>query len=133
MQLYHIASLIKLLLGAWILLITYTSINVYEDPVIGIGLLILGLFIASRGASFYLFLGIQKRFREVSKTRLIKDSYKLSLLFGIYVLINALFLLLWYRSKFLWIILLVGFIILQVALFSEQKKEKNEKNEFPHI
>jgi len=130
MQLYHIASLIKLLLGASILLITYTSINVYEDPVIGIGLLILWLFIASWGASFYLFLGIQKRFREVSQTRLIKDSYKLSLLFGIYVLINALFLLLWYRSKFLWIILLVGFIILQVVLFSEQKKTTNE---FPNI
>lgn len=38
MYLYHIASLIKLVLGALILLITYTSINVYEDPVIGIAL-----------------------------------------------------------------------------------------------
>lgn len=130
MHLYSIASLIKLVLGLVIIMITYTSINVYEDPVIGIGLGILWLFIASRGASFYLFLGIQKRFREVSQDRLIKDSYKLSLLFGIFVLINALFLLLWYRSKFLWLILLVGFIILQVLLFSEQKKEKNE---FPNI
>lgn len=130
MHLYHIASLIKLVLGIGIMLITYTSINVYEDPVIGIWLGILWLFIASRGASFYLFLGIQKRFREISQTRLIKDSYKLSLLFGIFVLINALFILLWYRSKFLWLILLVGFIILQVLLFSEQKKETNE---FPNI
>jgi hypothetical protein len=94
MYLYHIASLVKFVLGVGILLITYTSINVYEDPVIGIGLFMLGLFIAARGASFYLFLGIQKFFREISQTRLIKDSYKLSLLFGIYVLINALFLLL---------------------------------------
>ena len=130
MYLYHIASLVKFVLGVGILLITYTSINVYEDPVIGIGLVMLGLFIAARGASFYLFLGIQKFFREISQTRLIKDSYKLSLLFGIYVLINALFLLLWYRSKFLWIILLVGFIVLQVTLFSEQNKTTNE---FPDI
>ena len=130
MYLYHIASLVKFVLGVGILLITYTSINVYEDPVIGIGLAMLGLFIAARGASFYLFLGIQKFFREISQVRLIKDSYKLSLLFGIYVLINALFLLLWYRSKFLWIILLVGFIVLQVTLFSEQKKPTNE---FPDI
>lgn len=93
MYLYHIASLIKFVLGLLILLITYTSINVYEDPVIGIGLGMLGLFIAARGASFYLFLVIQKFFREISQTRLVKDSYKLSLLFGIYVLINALFLL----------------------------------------
>lgn len=38
MYLYHIASLIKFVLGVAIMLITYTSINVYEDPVIGIGL-----------------------------------------------------------------------------------------------
>ncbi|EKD25115.1 MAG: hypothetical protein ACD_80C00118G0024 [uncultured bacterium (gcode 4)] len=130
MYLYHIASLIKLLLGLLIMLITYTSINVYEDPMIGITLGMLWLFIASRGASFYLFLAIQKFFREVSQERLVKDSYKLSLLFGIYVLINALFLLLWYRSKILWLILLVGFIILQVILFSEP----NTKNDdFPNI
>ena len=130
MYLYQIASLIKFVLGVGILLITYTSINVYEDPVIGIGLGVLWLFIAARGASFYLFLALQKFFRDVPQVRLIKDSYKLSLLFGIYVLINALFLLLWYRSKFLWLILLVGFIILQVVLFSEQKKTTNE---FPNI
>ena len=130
MYLYHIASLTKFILGVLILLITYTSINVYEDPVIGIWLSILWLFIAARGASFYLFLALQKFFREVPQDRLIKDSYKLSLLFGIYVLINALFLLLWYRSKFLWIVLLIGFIILQVILFSEQRKSNNE---FPNI
>ncbi|MCX6825092.1 MAG: hypothetical protein NTY80_02595 [candidate division SR1 bacterium] len=130
MYLYHIASLIKFVLGLLILLVTYTSINVYEDPIIGISLGMLGLFIASRGASFYLFLAIQKFFREVSQERLIKDSYKLSLLFGIYVLINALFLLLGYRSKFLGLILLLGFIILQVLLFSEQSKKNNE---FPNI
>ncbi len=130
MYLYHIASLIKFVLGIAIMLITYTSINVYEDPIIGIWLGMLWLFIAARGASFYLFLGIQKLFREIPQSRLIKDSYKLSLLFGIFVLINALFLLLWHRTKILWLILLVGFIVLQVTLFSEQTKTTNE---FPNI
>ena len=130
MRLYYLASLIKFVLGVLILLITYTSINVYEDPMIGIGLSILWLFIAARGASFFLFLALQKFFRDVPQDRLVKDSYKLSLLFGIFVLINALFLLLWYRTKFLWLILLVGFIVLQVTLFSEQKKATNE---FPNI
>ena len=130
MYLYHIASLIKLVLGLVILLITYTSINVYEDPMIGIGLSILWLFIAVRGASFYLFLALQKFFRDIPQDRLVKDSYKLSLLFGIYVLINALFLFLWYRSKFLWLILLIGFIVLQVVLFSDTKSKTND---FPNI
>jgi len=130
MRLYHIASVIKIILGAGILLLTYTFINVYEDPLIGIGLSMVGLFIVSRGASFYLFLAIQKRFRNLSSDRLIKDSYKLSLLFGIFIIINALLVFLWYRSKFLWLILLLGFIILQVLLFSEQK---DDTHGFPDI
>jgi Ca2+/Na+ antiporter len=130
MHLYSIASLIKLLLGIGIIGITYTSINVYEDPMVGIGLSMLWLFIASRGASFYLFFGIQKWFRDLPYDRLIKDSYKLSLLFGIFILINALFLLLWYRSKFLGLVLLIGFIVLQIVLFADEKKSHNE---FPNI
>ncbi len=130
MRLYHIAALIKIVLGLGIVFLTYTSINVYEDPLIGIGLAIVGLFIFSWWISFYLFFGIQQRFRTITKERLIKDSYKLSLLFGIFVIINALLIFLWYRSRFLGIILLVGFISLQVLLFSENDKSHNE---FPDI
>jgi hypothetical protein len=38
MILYHIASTTKIILGIAIMLITYTSINIYEDPAIAIGL-----------------------------------------------------------------------------------------------
>ncbi|MEI7919248.1 MAG: hypothetical protein WCH65_03440 [bacterium] len=48
MYVYHIVSLIKFVLGVIILIVTYTCINVYEDPIIGIALGILGIFIASR-------------------------------------------------------------------------------------
>jgi len=48
MRLYNIASAIKLALGIAIIIITYTSINIYEDPIIGIALAFLGIFIASR-------------------------------------------------------------------------------------
>jgi hypothetical protein len=48
MILYHIASITKLILGLAILFITYTSINVYEDPAVAIGLGFVGLFIAMR-------------------------------------------------------------------------------------
>lgn len=123
MQLYHIASLAKFVLWVIILIIDYTTINVYEDPAFGIGLGFLWLFIASRGASFYLFLWIQKRYRHADNIRLIKDSYKLSLLFGIFVILNVLLLLLWYRNKFIWIGLLVGFVALQISLFSDQKSK----------
>lgn len=128
MYLYHIISGIKCFLGIAILYIVYSSINIYEDPIVGISFGFLGIFIASRGASFFLFLGIQKIYRHIEKIRLIKDSYKLSLLFGIYMLINVLLILLEYRNKFIGILLLVGFIFLQIALFSDNRTEADEES-----
>ena len=109
------------------MLIVYTSINIYEDPTIGIGLGFVWLFIASRGISFYLFLWIQNLYRHSDKLRIIKDSYKLSLLFGIYVMINVLLILLEYRSKFTGILLLIGFILLQISLFTDKNHEKSQE------
>ena len=126
-RIYHIISLIKFFLGVAIMTIVYTSINIYEDPVIWIWLWFLWLFIASRWASFFLFLGIQNIYRHVEKIRLIKDSYKLSLLFGIYVMVNVLLIMLEYRNKFIGILLLIWFIILQISLFSDSRSE-NERN-----
>ena len=38
MNFYKLGSLIKVILGLIILIVDYTMINVFEDPVIGIGL-----------------------------------------------------------------------------------------------
>ncbi|MBU0626213.1 hypothetical protein KKG31_07630 [Patescibacteria group bacterium] len=72
-------------------------------------------------------MGIQKFYRHIEKVRLIKDSYKLSLLFGIYVMINAALILSEYRNKIIGIVLLAGFILLQIALFSDTKQVHEEK------
>jgi len=127
MQLYYWAALGKCVLWALILLIDYTSINVYEDPTVGIGLWFLWMFILSRGASFFLFLWVQKLYRQIEKDRLVKDSYKLSLLFGIFVMINILLLLLWYRNKIIGLALLLGFVALQITLFSDSKASHDHK------
>lgn len=127
MHLYNIASAIKLALGIAIIIITYTSINIYEDPVIGIALAFLGIFIASRWWSFYLFWWIQKLYQNNKWALLIaKDSYKLSLLFGIYMIINFLLIVLWWRNKFLGILLLWSFVRMYISLFLNT--EKNDKN-----
>lgn len=128
MYLYHIISWIKFFLGIVILIITYTSINVYEDPVIGIGLSFLGIFIAARWISFYIFLRIQKIYRHLDHFTLVKESYKLSLLFGIYMVINYLLIVGGRRNKYFWILLLGWFIWMQISLFSEKKSEKHEKS-----
>jgi len=117
MYFYHIVSGVKIVLGTVIMLLVYNFVNVYEDPIIWIGLGFLWLFIATWWVSFFLFLWWQNLFRRVKQLRIIKDSYKLSLLFGIYAMINVLLLLMWQWTKLLWLLLLLGFIMLQVILF----------------
>ena len=100
-------------------------INVFEDPLIGIGLGLMGSFILSRGISFFIFFYAQELFRRIEfRDRNLRDSYKLSFLFGMYALINVLLLLLGNRNKWLGLGLLVGFIILQYFLFLEPKYER---------
>jgi uncharacterized membrane protein YkgB len=125
MPLYHLASAIKFALWVAIIIITYTSINVYEDPIIGIALAFLWIFIAARWGSFYLFLWIQKLYEPKKDTLLkYKDSYKLSLLFGIYMIINFLLIVLGWRNKFIGIILLGWFVRIHISLFSNNKSNE---------
>jgi hypothetical protein len=122
MNLYQIASGTKFVLWVIILILVYSYINVYEDPWVWISLWLVWLFIMLRWLSFYFFFMWQKIFRtNQDLDRITKDSYKLSLLFGIYAIINVLLLVLWTWSKILWLILLIWFIALQILLFSENK------------
>ena len=125
LRFYYIASITKLILWIFIIILTYTSVNIYEDPAIWISLWFIGTFITIWWFSFFLFLRWQKLFRKNNEERIVKDSYKLSLLFWIYSIINILLLILWYRNKLFWIILLVLFIVFHVLLLENQ----NEKNE----
>ena len=127
LKFYYFASLIKIILWLFIVFITYISINIYEDPAIAISLWLIGIFIAIRWISFYLFLRWQKLFRKTNNNRIIKDSYKLSLLFGIYCIINILLLILWNWNKFWWFILFWGFILIQILLLENKFEHKNEE------
>ena len=127
LRFYYIASIVKLILWILIIILTYTSVNIYEDPAIWISLWFIGVFIAIWGFSFFLFLRWQKLFRKKNEERIIKDSYKLSLLFWTYIIINILLLILWNRNKLLWIILLAGFIVIHVLLLENQNTQHDWK------
>ena len=115
-RIYYIASIIKIVIWALITIFTYTSINVYEDTAIALILWFIGIFILARWVSFFLFLGWYKLLNKESTEQQTKDSYRLSLLFGIYCLINILLLIWGYRNKIRWILILVWFIALQIFL-----------------
>ena len=120
---YKYLSLIKLIVGLIILFIDYAAINVFEDPFVAIWILLVGSFLVARWASFFFFLFTQKFFKN-RKTQESpeSESYKLSLLFGMYAMLNIILILIWNRSKMRWLILLWGFILLLYFLMMDNSK-----------
>lgn len=126
MSLYHTFSLIKISAAIIILLSLYFTIDPYADPLIAISWGMVWFFLLAWWCSFFFF---QRRNTYIQKSTLSEDksitkSYKLSLLFGIYILFNLIFLL---QEKWtiLWgIVLLVSFILIQWILLPSWKNSK---------
>ena len=120
---YKYLSLIKLIVWLLILFVDYVAINVFEDPVVAIGILLVWCFLVARGASFFFFLFIQKTIKIKNFQWIVEsDSYKLSLLFWMYTLLNVILIFLWHWSKKRWIILLIWFIVLLYFLMMDTVK-----------
>ena len=120
---YKYLSLIKLIVWLIILFIDYAAINVFEDPLIAIWILLVGVFLVSRWASFFFFLFIQKIFRNKKiQNSPESESYKLSFLFGMYAMINIILILLWHWNKLRGLVILWGFILLLYFLMMDSSK-----------
>lgn len=120
---YKYLSLIKLIVWLLILFIDYVAINVFEDPVVAVGILLVWCFLVARWASFFFFLFIQRTFKSKNFQWIVEsDSYKLSLLFWIYTLLNIILIFLWHWSKARGLILLLGFILLLYFLMMDSAK-----------
>ena len=120
---YKYLSLIKLIVWLLILFVDYVAINVFEDPVVAVGILLVWCFLVARWASFFFFLFIQKTFKTKNFQWIVEsDSYKLSLLFWMYTLLNVILIFLWHWSKKRGLILLCGFILLLYLLMMDSVK-----------
>ena len=120
---YKYLSLIKLIVWLLILFVDYVAINVFEDPVVAIWILLVWCFLVARWASFFFFLFVQKTFRTRNFQWLLEsDSYKLSLLFWMYTLLNIILIFLWHWSKTRGLILLCWFILLLYFLMMDGAK-----------
>ena len=128
MSTYSLASAIKIIFGWIILAITLSQLNIKEDPEISLSLLLIGIFVATRGVSYFLFYrGQALFFINITREQMQKDAYKASFLFGLYLLINVLLIVgeLW--NKAIWILFLGLFILMQWFIFTWQSKTSHDE------
>lgn len=120
---YKYLSLIKLIVWLLILFVDYAAINVFEDPFVAIGILLVWSFLVARWASFFFFLLVQKIFKNrIFHNSPESESYKLSFLFWMYAMLNIILILLWHWSKIWWLIILWWFILLLYFLMMDNSK-----------
>lgn len=128
MSLYHIFSLIKIVAALAILISLYLTIDPYADPLVALTGLMIGFFLLGWGVSFFVFEWrynhLKPQYTKIKPSdSTVTYSYRLSLLFGIYVLFNVIFLLREQRTILWWIAMLISFILIQnILLATKQNK-----------
>jgi ABC-type xylose transport system permease subunit len=105
------------------LFVDYVAINVFEDPLVAIGILLVWSFLVARWASFFFFMLVQKVFKNKNIQHSPEsESYKLSFLFWMYAMLNIILILMWNWSKMRGLIILWLFILLLYFLMVDSSK-----------
>lgn len=119
MLFYNIWAILKVAVWIWIISYLYNYINIYEDLIIGLWFGFIGIFFVVWWVSFYMFYISQKIFSVKNNIEIASRSYKLSLLFWLFILVNLSLVILdkWNKLLVLWILII--FIILQIVTITE--------------
>lgn len=125
---YAFASLIKSVFWLLILIIDATTISVKDDTAVALVLWLVGVFLFFRGISYFLFFWSQWLFcTKIETERMQKDAYKCSFLFGLFALINVLLLVADFWSKWLGLLCLGFFILMQYMIFTDPKRRNDAR------
>lgn len=119
---YKKLSLVKIGLGILIIALTIAYVNVYANEAIGISFFLLGVFLLSRWASYFAFRLLQYAMKQYHKYEHEKmtEAYKLSFLFGLFIVTNAILLVMQKWTKLIGINILLAFVILQILLIYDR-------------
>lgn len=119
MLFYNIWALIKIIVWSLTIFYLYNYVNVFQDPTIWLAFWFLWIFLVVWGISFYIFYIFSKFFSQKPNITIASKSYKTSLLFGLYILINIALIVLENWTKLLWLLIFVIFVVLQLLTVNE--------------
>lgn len=119
---YKRLSRVKIVLGIVIISLTIRYINVFANEALGISFFLLGIFLLSRGSSYFAFRLLQyamKQYHTYEHEKM-TEAYKLSFLFGLFIITNAILLVMQKWTRLIGINILLAFVILQILLIYDR-------------
>lgn len=112
MYIFIIINIIKLIIWAIIVYITYNYINLDKDFIIGVITMWVGIFTIIWSISFFIFLWILLLLWKKEKAWI--TAYKYTGLFAFYLLTNFFLISFNFWNKWIWILILIAFLILWI-------------------
>ncbi len=91
-NIYHILSIIKLIIGLLVLVIVYIYIDPFQDPETGVIIGSIGLLFLARGGTYFIFYAAGLQWSDHKVQLISSHAYKLSLLVALFFLTNIVFL-----------------------------------------
>jgi|GEM_PF-2635413 len=90
MNIYHINSLVKTVIGIAILISVYQFLNPFVDPTSAVIISAVGLILVVWGAGFYIFLLGMSWVSDKKYRYLAPYAYKISFITGVYATLNRM-------------------------------------------
>lgn len=112
MYIFIIINIIKLIIWAIIVYISYNYINLDKDFIIGVITMWVGIFTIIWSISFFIFLWILLLLWKKEKAWI--TAYKYTGLFAFYLLTNFFLISFNFWNKWIWILILIAFLILWI-------------------
>lgn len=122
MRFYSLWALLKVIMWLAILRVIYHYVQVFQQPLIGLSLGFLGIFLSVWGWSYFFFLLCYKLFSSRQEQRQNTESYTHSLLLGVRVMVQITLMMTYNRSLLAaWWSLLI-FLILHLSVVHDTGK-----------
>ena len=122
MRFYSLWALLKVIFGLAMMWVIYNHVHVYQQPIIGLSLWFLAVFLSVWWGSYFFFLLCYKLFSKRMEQRQNSESYTHSLLLAVRTMVQLSLMITNNRSYFFAGITIAIFLVLHISIVHETAK-----------
>lgn len=122
MRFYSLWALLKVVFWLAMMWVIYNHVQVYQQPIIGLSLWFLAVFLSVWWGSYFFFLLCYKLFSQRMEQRQNSESYTHSLLLAVRTMVQLSLMITNNRSYFIAVITIAIFLVLHISIIHDTAK-----------